>query len=466
MKKLFFIAAGQEHTRKIPNTINQRHLYLNYGLLTLATMLSRRGLDTVQIQGNFDPPSHTFNKCNELGLSHSPLPVFLSIPSFYALSWARKFVELAKRQNPDRKIIVGGRWVVDGHPELLKEQLGRVDLVVDGLGEQQVEMLFDRYIRPYVGSEHHVVVQFGNRRLAQLDYSLLFERREYQPSIEIARGCGLGCSFCQERDEQLSPLKAPLSIVEELKAAVLTDDYRTMTPYFEASVFAPGAAWTTELRQTFDSNGVSLRWRTEARVDSITPDRVTSLAAAGLSVLDLGLESASPVQLERMEKTKDPERYLRRASDLLFAAKANGIRVKVNVLLFAGETKDSIEQTTQWLEQHRECITGLSVGPVMVFGWPSKTAGYLEELKSFGAEPVQKPALVGIQELHLSKEIDAQAAHEMARTISRRFMNADQYFDLKSFSYLPRTYTYENFVRDALAASGDVSFDTSVLQRP
>lgn len=465
MNKFFLIAAGQEHTRKFPTAVNRRHLYLNYGLLSLATLFSHRGLAALQVQGNFDAPSKTFDRCNKLGLSTSPIPILLSIPSFYALSWAREFARLAKRQNPHRKIIVGGRWVVDGHPELLKEQLGEVDLVIDGLGEPHVEMIFARHICPHLGPNDLAIGRISQTRTTQLDYSLLFNRHEYQPSVEIARGCGMGCNFCQERDTPLSPLKSPQAIVQEVNAAIVHDEHREMTPYFEASMFAPGAAWTAELRQAFESDGVSLQWRTEARVDAITPERIEMLAACGLSILDLGLESASPVQLQRMKKTADPGRYLRRASELVRAAKASGVRVKVNVLLFAGETWDTVDQTTRWLDAHRECITGVSVGPVMVFGWPGKTARYIEELSYLGAVPVGKPTLHGVQELHLSNHIDAAAAHETAREISRRFMDARQFFELKSFSYFPRTYTYEEFVEDALACSKDVSFDTSELER-
>jgi len=296
---------------------------------------------------------------------------------------------------------------------------------------------------------------------ANLDYRLLTNRTEYQPSLEVSRGCGMGCSFCQERDEPLSKLKSAKNIVAELKDILVTDEHRQMTPYFEASIFAPSRTWAESLKAEFKNNELTVRWRSEARVDSIKPETLGILAEAGLSVLDLGLESASPLQLQRMQKTKDPIRYLSKASALLREARANGVKVKVNVLMFAGETHHSFSQTIEWLEEHRDCISGVSVGPVMVFGWECQTNEYFRELTKFGASASLRSVITGVQELNLSPEIDASAALEISQQTSRSFMDANQYFALKSFSYLPRSYKYSTFIDDIYQSECIFSFDTN-----
>jgi hypothetical protein len=55
--------------------------------------------------------------------------------------------------------------------------------------------------------------------------------------------------------------------------------------------------------------------------------------------------------------------------------------------------------------------------------------------------------------IHLSHEFDAKSAEVASLELSRRYMDADAYFNLKSFSYYPRDYTRQDFNRD-LAASG------------
>lgn len=462
MVKLFCIAAGQEHTRKVAHEINKKHLYLNYGLLSLATNISARGVDVIQIQGNFDSAETTFESCNRAGLSDTPMPIWISIPSFYAISWAQKFIALAKMQMPSRAVIVGGRWVVGGRPDLLHEMLPNADLIVEGLAEPHMDALFQKYIQPHtvkalIGRPHKKTV-FGG-----LDYTLLLNRQEYQPSIEVSRGCGMGCSFCQEKSEPLSKLKPADIILSELSDILVDDQMRPMNPYFEASVFAPSRTWSQNLVQVFSEAELAVKWRTEARVDSITPDNLQILAESGLTVIDLGLESASPIQLHRMQKTKNPEQYLKKASALLKAARACGVKVKVNILLFAGETRKTFDETLDWLENHRDCIEGVSVGPVMVFGWPAETLTYLEELYGYGASPHTGSKIHGVQEINLSGYIDAQGAQELALETSRRFMSADSYFFLKSFSYLPRSYSRTSFMDDVAFSGGNFSFSTSGL---
>jgi hypothetical protein len=184
------------------------------------------------------------------------------------------------------------------------------------------------------------------------------------------------------------------------------------------------------------------------------PETVAHLAAAGLKVIDLGLESASPEQILAMTKSRDPDRYLRSASDLLAACRRNGVWVKVNVLVYAGESGRTLDETRAWLDDHAPAIKGVSVGPVVIFGPPTTTAEFTEDLKHRGARPVDpaSAATSGITQIHPSAEIDAVAAEQVSLELSRRYMDADAYFDLKAFSYYPRDYVREDFDADVAAS--------------
>jgi radical SAM superfamily enzyme YgiQ (UPF0313 family) len=461
VKNIFCIAAGQEQTRKTTTTVNRKHLYLNYGLLSLASSLEKMGFEPIQIQGNFDSPDFTFHSCIELGMFETDWPILISIPSFYALSWARAFIFEVRRFKPNQKIIVGGRWVVGGQPQRLSEVLGGVDLVVDGVGE---DVLFNAILKFAPKNRNAIIpVNLSRGVLHPLNYNLLHLRKMYQPSIEIARGCGMGCSFCQEREEQLTPLKKPVNIINEVAQTIIEDEYGSMTPYLEASVFVPSRSWAEEFRKASHDYLAPFEWRTEARVDSISPDVLEILAECGLKVLDIGLESASEQQLMRMKKTKNPRQYLDRASKLLKKAHSLGVAVKVNVLLFAGETNDSIAETTNWLELHRECVSGVSVGPVMGFGWPESIHNYINELAAYGASSASNQSIFGVHHLNLSEDIDYNDSLEISKNISRSFMSAEQYYFLKKFSYLPRDYGFDQFSKDVLSYKGSYSFNTDSL---
>lgn len=455
LDRIFCIAAGQEHTRKKNTAISRSHRYLNYGLLSIATRLEGMGVPAIQVQGNFDSPSETMLACVDLEIDRTDWPIFVSIPSFYALSWAKAFIDEFKGMFPGRGIVVGGRWVVGEHPQNLDLHLGGVDTVVAGTAEEKLVEIISSY--PKVRPVKFLTNEMMSARL-QLDYRLLHARSSYQPSIEVSRGCGMGCSFCQERDEKLTPLRPAKFVLEEIEATVVEDKWGMMSPYLEASVFMPNRKWASEIRDGYRERSLAFQWRGEARVDSVSPDVLEILSEAGLKVIDLGLESASLAQLSRMRKTPNPKLYLQRASALLKKAHSFGVRAKVNILLFAGEGMGTVSETMDWLERHREYVSGVSVGPVMVFGWDEAVGGYIEEMKSYGASLSSSSLLTGVRSMNLSSEIDHEASLSISNEISRSFMTATQYFELKSFSYFERSYRYGDFCRDVMADPGSYGF--------
>jgi hypothetical protein len=223
---------------------------------------------------------------------------------------------------------------------------------------------------------------------------------------------------------------------------------------FRAGADAPNRAWATQLAAEIANRGLDIAWRTETRVDGLQPETAAELARAGLRALDLGLESASLTMIEAMKKSKHPDRYLTKASNLLRACRDNSILAKVNVLLYAGETLETLAETTDWLDQHADCISGVSVGPVIAYGPPKTASILLDDWAERGARPVDPEAaiLTGISRMHLSPQIDAELAEAKSLELSRRYMDADAYFALKSFSYYPRGFTRAQFDRDVAAS--------------
>lgn len=65
----------------------------------------------------------------------------------------------------------------------------------------------------------------------------------------------------------------------------------------------------------------------------------------------------------------------------------------------------------------------------------------------------------GITYLDLSNEIDYEKSIDISKEISREFMKAKDFFDLKSFSYFSIDYGYYDFLSDIKTVSQrDVSF--------
>lgn len=397
--------------KKTDTVINRQNRYLNYGLLSLATVLRKSGWAALQIQGLFDSPNETLKKCMDFGFSKSSkLPFLISIPSFYAISWVNEFISLVKEINSSVKIVIGGRWVISDRSDLMNSLVPNADIVIAGLADRTITSIVESCL-PFGYQKSKIQ---GPVPKHSLDYTLLFERELYQPSLEVSRGCGMGCSFCQEKNEPLQKLKSPSIIIDEAKSILLDDDLNRMNLYFESSMFIPTRIWIESLIEHRENELCFFDWRSESRVDTINLKLVKRLADAGLKVLDLGLESASKSQLIRMSKTKNAELYLDRASKLLKECHANGIFVKINILLFAGETIETISETIEWLKLHRQYIKGVSVGPVIIFGWECETENYIKELQGYGASKSHIPTK-GVQYINLSNEIDHYKAIEISK---------------------------------------------------
>jgi len=444
-RSVLFVSAGLLQPKKRDHPLARRQLYLNYGALGLATLCEVNGLDTLMVHGEHEHPSALVQRLHQQGRISADTQVLLSIPSFYALEWSRLFCEAVKRADRGARIVVGGRWVTGPDKAWLQGVLPHADLIVQGVGEQLLPGLLDfqgQWQAPAdCGLNHRLVEGFAR----------------YQPSIETSRGCGRGCAFCEERAIPLEDLKAPTLIVKELQRIIADYGDQTVRPYFQSSYLVPKRRWAEQLADQVQRAGIDVAWRCESRVDSVKPNAVAALATAGMKVIDLGLESASLQQLRHMNKAPEPRRYLDAASELLETCASHGIWVKLNVLLYAGETARTLDETRRWLDAHAQYFKGLSVGPVVVYGPNSHCADFLQELRLLGASPVDPASAQagGVTQMHLSAELSSEQAELESLALSRRYMTQSDYFDLKCFSYYPRDYSHAQFERDVAAC--DVS---------
>ena len=442
---VLFVSAGMDKPKKRDNVLSRRQQYLNYGALTLATILNDNGYEVRLVHGGHTNPISFVNEIREKGYLNTRYPIMLSITSFYALTWAQEFTKELKLRFPKFRIILGGRWVIGEDSEWLSQKLPFVDLIVGGLAESKILDL----VRGIEYSKASTNPQ--NRTIDfNLNHTLVEDYQKFQPSIEASRGCGMGCAFCEERSIPLTPLKSPEMLIEHLHGVAEQYDDYDVRPYVQSSFFIPPTRWAENLAKAALVKNKKILWRCETRVDAIKADTISSLAAAGLKVIDLGLESASPTQILKMEKSLKPERYLRAASDLLYACKENGVMVKLNFLIYAGETFKTFNETISWLDNHKELIKGISVGPVVVFGPPKSSVGFLKKMKENGGSLVFEDSIekTGIGHIHPSTSISQRDAEDMSLETSKKYMTQVDYFDLKSFSYYPRDYRYNDFLND------------------
>ena len=425
MARVLALGSGMFRPKKRATADRLEQRYLNFGLLSL---VSRMPSGAQMIQGNVGSPRRVVDRFGQLFEDAEIL--LISLPSFHALSWAQELLRMSSFRG---RVIVGGRWVVDGNVRWLARQFPPNVEFHEGLGEAWL----DAYFGEGVGQSANLTAP------PQLDYVRLFDRDQYHGSIELSRGCGMHCAFCAEQNVPLTRMKNPEVVVSELMRSqrILGSSANF---YFEASFFSPTRAWVTDFREAYHRSGCVSKWRAESRVDALNSRKIGELASAGLRVLDLGLESASSKQLLAMGKTKYPERYLARASETLRNCYDAGVWPKVNVMLYAGETAQTLNETRSWRDAHAEYIKGVSVYPVHFYGL-NPLAGF-RALEMNGAASIVPTDTPGVYGVDLSEDMRYEDALSLSEDLSRRYMSADDYFDLKSFTYFRRGYTREAFV--------------------
>ncbi len=439
IKKIIAVSAGQYDYKKGTDLIKGRIRYLNYGLLGLATILhDNLGLNVLVVQGDQKSPPALFERIEKEGIdiSEECECFLLSIPSYYSVTWCAEFCRIAKEKY-GKKIIVGGRWVVDNNAEWVKDKLKYVDEIIEGFGEKKMAERF-------CPEKSELVEDGATCCFEHLNYELLLDYKLYQPSIEVSRGCGSGCAFCADGKNKRLQNKSVQSVMRELD--YLDNLYGNYSVYLEAPHFHFNKAWCEELVKEMKKRQKITSWRCTTRVESVPIEMIGKLAATGLKILDIGLESASPTQLLKMNKTKCPGKYLERALKILEECQKHNVWVKLNILLFAGETNETVEETVRWLKKHRHLIKGVAASSLVYY----KGSGLLEDLLEQGAR-VPDGYVVndhGFVDLDLSDEIDSKAAKKICRAISRLMMTQKDYYDVKSVSYFERGYTYEQFEND------------------
>ena len=430
------ISSGMYAPKKGEHPFLRAHRYLNYGLLGL---ISRTGSRIPVVHGNFLPPDIFLTK---FPFILSADTILLSLPSFFSVPWARQLVATILKSNPRAEIHLGGRWVIDHNWEFVREKFPGNVTIHKGLGEHAIDKLASKWRK---SEDQHVAENTVIN--SQLNYTLLCEKETFHPSVEVSRGCGLGCAFCEEAKVRMTSPKSPASLLQEI-SNIMTDYGETKNIYFESSLFAPSTKWVDDFAKTYHKNRELFNWRTETRVDVLTPDKLSILADAGLKVIDLGLESGSPRQLINMGKTADPEAYLSKAKILLESCKSNGVWAKVNILLYPGESKVTIDETRNFLTENMESIYGVSTYPVIAYGMGERLRYFDEMYRNQGALGLVPTDVEGVWEVELSSDVSAWEGKELARELAREFMTMRRYFDLKTFSYLDPKYTWDMFVED------------------
>jgi len=121
-------------------------------------------------------------------------------------------------------------------------------------------------------------------------------------SMIVSRGCPYHCTFCAVHQTMGRKwrIKSPERVVEEV--AALKEAYGLEGIWFKDSIFNLDRAWLWEFCRIMIKRRIGIAWQALTRVDLIDEEEIKLMRRAGLTQLDLGIETGSPKSLKRLRK--------------------------------------------------------------------------------------------------------------------------------------------------------------------
>lgn len=127
-------------------------------------------------------------------------------------------------------------------------------------------------------------------------------------SMIVSRGCPFQCTFCavHETMGRTWRIKPPERVVEEL--VTLKERHGIEGVWFKDSIFNLDKEWIREFCRLMIEADTGIQWQSLTRVDLIDEEQIILMKQAGLTQLDLGIETGSPKSLLRLKKGITVER--------------------------------------------------------------------------------------------------------------------------------------------------------------
>lgn len=442
---------------------------MNFGILAIAGYLLDHGFDAaihdLESPASLNPAEDLLGRI----AASRPTAVGLSCISGYSYPSTLRVARQIREALPETVLIVGGKDHVGVLGSTVLAECPSLDAVVTGEGEEPCRLLLtalragaawdavpNLIWRTQAGSirinKYDDSSAMLPDRLPRLRHELYPEFTGVSPSVEVSRGCPFGCRFCVSARSKVRK-KSPADLVREAVETERLYGAGSPTFYLQTPMFLMTDAEIMEVIHQRDLHGTSFSWRTETRVDYLSPAKIRLLARAGMRVVDVGLESGSPEILRRMGKTSHPDRYIRAIRDLVRAARDHGVLAKLNVLFYVGERPDTIVETLDALSEAG--AEAVSAYPLLLYPGTDLCDEIDEQLRCFGGSLVHDDAW---RRRHLtpvnpSKWFSYEALQEIGVRVGRAFQLENTFRLLKRFGYFPPSAKAEQF-HAAVAAFG------------
>lgn len=166
--------------------------------------------------------------------------------------------------------------------------------------------------------------------------------------IISSRGCVYWCDFCTtvRMFGRRYRMRTPKNVVDELQYLKKRFGANRFTFYDDA--FTVDQDRVLAICREIKNRKLKIEWDCETRVDMVTKELLLEMKKAGCASIWFGVESGSQKVLDAMRKGISPSQIVKAFK---WAKEAGLITVAGVVLGFPGETKETIEETTKFIEK-------------------------------------------------------------------------------------------------------------------
>jgi anaerobic magnesium-protoporphyrin IX monomethyl ester cyclase len=301
-----------------------------YSLLNLGNWVSKNSDSQIEIVRDIDQIKE---KDTYVGIS-------VTTPTYQTgLELARRI----KQKSPNFKTIFGGyhtkgqsRFIAQ-HPE--------IDFVVEGEGEKGLVKILQGETDKIVFGEPLTSEELDSVRVEDL----LKSNPEYFETMRqfgimnyiSTRGCPYSCSFCASSGKLST--KSNEKVADDLEA-LAKEGFNQIS--IQDNYFGYNPQRIREICNEILGRRIEIDWDCQTRVESMQDESLLRLMAdAGSSASYLGTENFHPDVLNRMNKTRKPEDYLRMTGNAIQNMLVAGIKPYVNLQVGLSYETEEIRQT-------------------------------------------------------------------------------------------------------------------------
>lgn len=283
---------------------------------------------------------------------------YICTPTAYACYTLAK---ITKEILPDCILIAGGPHASFLYEEVLLQ--APIDIAIIGEGEITLEEILKEFSPEKINGiayrckyENKIIVTSPRERINDLNslpmpaYDLL-KINKYRPPIgtfkrlpsfmvSFSRGCPNNCFFCTKTLGLTHYQKSAHNIFKEIK--YLYDTFNIRDFVFVDDTFTSYRSNTIDLCKLIINSKLNITWHSYTRVDSIDKELLELMKKAGCHQLMFGIESFSPVVLEKINKNISPQQI----EEAVIMTKKAGIACRLSMMIGnKGETVETLKHS-------------------------------------------------------------------------------------------------------------------------